>query len=197
MERDWSSALRRLLTSRALLAVLIAIALVNVGVFAVQRWVVLPLSIPSPSMEPNLREGDRILMRRSHDEVADLRGRIDRGDVLVFRAPHTGRPLVVKRVIGLPGETIEAHDGIVAINNSRILVEKWLPTSEREQGSSGARAVDIGYVRLREDEVFVMGDNRDDSIDSRSFGPVKLSDVEGTVSLRIWPLGRFGTVDWS
>jgi signal peptidase I len=197
MSAPGRSAVRRFLTSRAVLYSMLILAFANAGIFVVQRWVILPLAIPSPSMEPNLREGDRILVRRTHDEVEELAERIDRGDVLVFRAPHAGRPLVVKRVIGLPGESIESRDGLVAIDNERILVEKWLPESEREQGSAGARSVDIDFTQLGDAEVFVLGDNRDDSVDSRSFGPVRLSDVEGTVSMRIWPLDRIGTVDWN
>ena len=188
---------RRILTSRALLGVLVVVAVTNVAVFAAQRWYALPLHVPSASMEPALRPGDRIFVRRTFDSPTELARRIDRGDVLVLRAPHEGEPLVVKRVIGLPGETIEARDGLVAIDNQRVLVEKWLPESERTAGSNGADTVDIPRTELADDEVYVLGDNRDSSIDSRTFGPVSLDRVVGTVAVRFWPPARFGEVDWT
>lgn len=189
--------MRRMLTNRALFGVLVVVAVANVAVFVVQRWVALPLHVPSESMEPNLEVGDRILVRRTFDSAAELADRIDRGDVLVFRSPRTGEPLVVKRVIGLPGESIEARDGLIAIDDDTLLEEKWLPESEREIGSPAANTVDIERVLLEDDEVFLLGDNRDSSIDSRQFGPVDLDRVVGTVMVRFWPIGRFGTVDWS
>ncbi len=189
--------MRRMLTSRALLGVLVVVAVANVAVFAVQRWVALPLYVPSESMQPNLEDGDRILVRRTFDSPEALAARIDRGDVLVFRSPRKGEALVVKRVIGLPGESIEARDGQIAIDDDTLLEEKWLPESEREIGSPAAGTVDIERVQLEDDEVFLLGDNRDSSIDSRQFGPVKLDRVVGTVLVRFWPVGRFGTVDWS
>jgi signal peptidase I len=188
---------RRILTSRTMLGVIAALALVNVALFAIERWYALPLRIPSASMEPALRTGDRILVRRTFDAPRELAAGIDRGDVLVFRAPHAGEPLTVKRVIGLPGETIEARDGVVVIDDQRTLVERWLPESERDLGTSEADSVDIPRTLLRSDEVFVLGDNRDESIDSRSFGPVRLQRVVGTVQVRYWPPGRLGTVDWT
>lgn len=188
---------RRVLGSRRLLGVLLIIASANVLFFAVQRWIAVPLRIPSPSMQPALQDGDRILVRRNFKPASDLAREIDRGDVLVFRAPHAGEPLVVKRVIGLPGETIQALDGVIAIDNEVTLVEKWLPESERARGSEAAEGVDIEFTRLDDDEVYLLGDNRDESIDSRSFGPVELDRVVGTVLVRFWPFDRVGTVDWS
>ncbi len=189
--------MRRMLTSRALFGVLVVVAVANVAVFAVQRWVALPLHVPSRSMEPNLEVGDRILVRRTYDSPQELADKLDRGDVLVFRSPRPGEPLVVKRVIALPGESIEARDGQVAIDDDTLLDEKWLPESEREVGSPGANSVDIERVLLEDDEVYLLGDNRDSSIDSRQFGPVELDRVVGTVMVRFWPVTRFGTVDWS
>lgn len=188
---------RGVLRSRVLLSVVATVAVANVATFAVQRWVALPLHVPSSSMEPALASGDRILVRRTFESPRRLAARIDRGDVLVFRVPQEGRPLVVKRVIGLPGEEIRARDGLIAIDNQVTLVEKWLPESEREPGSDAAETVDIKPTRLADDEVFVLGDNRDSSIDSRRFGPVSLDDVVGTVLVRFWPLDRIGTVDWT
>lgn len=187
---------RSIATSRVLLGTLAIFATANVVMFAVQRWFVLPLHATSASMEPALQRGDRILVRRTFASSSELAERIDRGDVLVFRAPREGRPLVVKRVIGLPGEVIQARDGVIAIDNRLTLVERWLPESERAAGSAAAQTVDIERTRLGRDEVYVLGDNRDNSIDSRSFGPLDLDDVVGTVLFRFYPFDRMGTVDW-
>jgi signal peptidase I len=183
-------AARSLRSNRTLLGVLAIVALSNLIVFAIQRYIALPMPVAEHSMEPSLHDGEWIMVRRTHQSASELAKDIDRGDMLVFRAPHKGRPLVVKRIIGLPGETIEAHDGPIAIDNSTTLVEKWLPESER-------RNITIKRTHLARDEVFVLGDNRDVSLDSRAFGPVKLDDVAGTVMVRFWPLNRMGTVDWT
>jgi signal peptidase I len=171
--------------------VLVVVAVVNVALFAVERTWVLPLRVPSASMEPNLQRGDRILVRRTHRSPQEIARDLDRGDVLVFRAPHDEEPLTVKRVIGLPGETIEAHAGVIAIDDTTTLVEKWLPEDEREDAS-----VDVPRTQLDDDEVYLLGDNRGSSIDSRTYGPVPLDRVVGSVLLRFWPLGRWGEVDW-
>lgn len=189
-------AARRLFSLRALLGVLVIIAGVNVSIFVLERWVVLPLRVPSASMEPALRSGDRILVARVHASDEQLRKEIDRGDVLVFKAPHKGAPLTVKRVIGLPGETIEAHSGVIAIDDERVLVERWLPKQVRDVSSSAAQSLEIPRTTLGDDEVYVLGDNRDHSIDSRSFGPIRLELVVGRVLVRFWPPGRYGKVDW-
>ncbi|MCW2924182.1 MAG: signal peptidase [Thermoleophilia bacterium] len=175
---------------------LVVVSVANVIVFSLERWVAVPLHVPSASMEPALRIGDRILVRRRFDSPAQLAKRLDRGDVVVFRSPERGHPLVVKRVIALPGETIQARNGLVAIDNSTILDEKWLSDSERESGSPAADSVDIDRTEVGSREVYVLGDNRDHSIDSRVYGPISLADVVGTEAIRIWPTGRFGTVDF-
>lgn len=189
--------MRRILTRRALFGVLVVVAVANVVVFATERWVALPLHVPSASMEPVLRSGDRILVRRTWQSGSELAEDLGRGDVVVFRSPEGDHPLLVKRVIGLPGEQIQAVDGLIAIDNERTLVERWLPESERDAGTDGADSVDIPETRLGDDELYVLGDNRDRSIDSRTFGPVQVEDVVGTSAVRFWPPGRFGTVDWS
>jgi signal peptidase I len=191
------AAARAILTSRALLGVLVVVAVANVAVFAASRWYAVPLQVPSASMEPALASGERILVRRSHASARELAAQLDRGDVLVFRSPRTDEPLTVKRVIGLPGETIEAHDGVIAIDDTRTLVERWLPEDERRLGSPGARTVNIPRTMLRSDEVFLLGDNRAESVDSRTFGPVRLNRVVGPVLVRYWPPGRYGRVDWT
>jgi signal peptidase I len=189
--------MRRILSSRAAFRAVFGLVVILVALFVCERLLLLPLGITTPSMQPSLQRGDRILVVRSHASDAELRKQLRRGDVIVFRAPQPGKPLLVKRVIGLPGELIQAKDGVVAIDNSTILEEDWLPHRERDLGTIAARSVDIPRTRIADDEVFLMGDNREFSIDSRSFGPVGLGAIVGRSAIRIWPPNRLGRLDWS
>jgi signal peptidase I len=122
----------------------------------------------------------------------------ERGDVVVFRPPATwASPRsdpYIKRVIGLPGDQIEIRDGQVFVNGV-VLVEGYLVAAggepvvtEPEFGEADSWTVPI-------DGLFVLGDNRDRSADSRTFGPIRTSDVIGRAWLRYWPLDAFGTMD--
>ena len=159
-----------------------------------RTYVVQSFYIPSGSMLPTLQVGDRIIVNKlSYDLHA-----VHRGDIVVFARP----PLedqeyadLVKRVIGLPGETISSKDGSVYINGKK-LNEPWLPPAEQNQ--TGPLAGDDphpqfnlpGPVHIPEGEYFVMGDNRTDSEDSRFFGPIPKSLIVGRAVAVIWPLGH-------
>ena len=186
--------MRRILTSRALFGVLVVVAGANLVMFALERYVATPLRVPGRSMTPELHPGDRILAAPLRGSATHVAGDLQRGDIVVFHAPEPGAPLVVKRVIGLPGEQIEARDGLIAIDNSNVLDEWWLPASRRSRDSAAARSVDIDRTRLAADEVYVLGDNRLHSIDSRSYGAIDADRIVGRVRWRIWPLTRSGTV---
>jgi len=165
--------------------VIVAIALtvaLLLRVFVVQSFY-----IPSGSMIPTLQVGDRILVNKL---AYRLHG-VGRGDIIVFRAPpkvastcDTTDQDLVKRVIGLPGETISDRDGTVYINN-KVLPEPWLPKHAPNTYTATFPPVHIGP-----DTYFVMGDNRENSCDSRYWGSVNRSMIIGKVEVRIWPLGR-------
>jgi signal peptidase I len=163
----------------------LAVILVAVGVaVAVRAFVFQTFYIPSGSMEPTLMIGDRIIV----DKLSYHLHAVGRGDIVVFATPPDevappGVKDLVKRVIGLPGETISSADGQVWING-KPLSEPWLP---RGVVTTGIRTQKIpaGYY-------FVMGDNRGDSEDSRVFGPISKSLIVGKVVFRIWPLSRIG-----
>ncbi len=160
------------------------------------RWqVVEPRWIPSGSMLPTLQLQDRILVEK-------LRPRFDRArhqalplnSIVVFRVPE---PLIqagydpdaalIKRVVGRPGDQLEVRDGQLR-RNGEVVQEPWL--SER-----------IDYVMapitVPQDELWVMGDNRNASLDSHLWGPLPEADVIGTAILRYWPLSRFGPIRFS
>jgi signal peptidase I len=176
---------------------LVIVVIVAVGVAVLLRtFVVQTFSIPSGSMMPTLNIGDRIVV----DKLAyDIHG-VGRGDIVVFSRPAAedcaGAPVadLVKRVIGLPGETISlSGHGYVLINGKR-LDETWLPASKQGTtypGPSGNPYSLNHPYKIPANHYFMMGDNRGDSCDSRYWGPISKSLMVGKVDLRIWPLSRF------
>jgi signal peptidase I len=138
--------------------------------------------IPSASMVPTLKEHDRVLVNKLSYKVHD----VHRGDIVVFTKPKSEQSDIhdlVKRVIGLPGETVEGRDGHIYIDG-KLLKEPYL-----KQAAVGAP---FSAQTLGDDEVWVMGDNRAESRDSRYFGPIKEKTIVGRVFVRIWPLSRIG-----
>ena len=138
-----------------------------------------PTIVYGRSMEPNLHENERVIL----DKVSYRIGEPSRGDIVVF--PVKGEPLpLIKRVIGLPGETVEVRDGRVLVNGVAL----------REPYVSGPTAGNMASVRVPADAVFVMGDNRapGGSLDSRRLGPISLSKLVGRARLAYWPLSNLG-----
>jgi signal peptidase I len=136
--------------------------------------------IPSESMTPSLKVGDRVLVNKVSYRLHD----IGRGDVVVFRRPPAARSAadnsdLIKRVIGLPGDVVEGSKGAVYVNGKR-LPEPYLPTGE-VTGDFPKTGVGAG-------QIFVMGDNRQNSRDSRYFGSVPKDLVVGRAFVRVWPV---------
>lgn len=168
-----------------------AILIVAVLAAVVLRaFVVQPYFIPSGSMEPTLKIGDKVLVNKLSYHVHSIR----RGDVIVFKRPawdvDTANNVtdLIKRVIGLPGETISANNGHVYING-QALKEPWLP-----KGPTSYTA-NFGPVHIPAGRYFVMGDNRPDSSDSRFvLGPIPSSLIVGRAFIIVWPLSHLGTL---
>ena len=136
-----------------------------------------PASVTSGSMENTLKVGERFLV----DHRKSLSGSWKRGDIVFIKTTNEswGKDTLVKRVIGLPGETIETMNGQVFVNGQK-LEENYL--KETPQGGD-TRAITLGS-----DQYFVMGDNRNISGDSRDFGPVSNAEIKGRVFRKIWPM---------
>ncbi len=140
--------------------------------------------IPSASMEPTLEKGDRVLVNKLSYDLHD----IHRGDIVVFELPKEkigpdGIKDLIKRVVGLPGETIETgEDGFVYIDGEK-LDEPYLP----EGTTTDSPKIDKQVVP--DGHVFVLGDNRDNSADSRfkNRGPIPIGDVVGRAFVQVWP----------
>ena len=151
--------------------------------FAIRATLVQTYFIPSESMTPTLEVGDRLMVYK----LAFTLGDVDRGDLVVFNRPaNMGNADIkdfVKRVIGLEGERIRAEGGVVYVNG-RPLEEPYLTTDMYTSDFPEAE-IPPGYM-------FVMGDNRPNSRDSRFFGPIHEGLLVGEVFLRIWPFGDIG-----
>ncbi len=155
----------------------------------VRAYVAQMFYIPSGSMLPTLQIGERIVV----DKIGYHLDGIKRGNIVVFSRPP-GEPTayadLVKRVIGLPGETIGTSDGRVTIDG-RVLAEPWLPVPAPPTLPSPV-AAPYSLTRpytIPAGEYFVMGDNRTDSEDSRYFGPIPGSLIVGRMAFKVWPLG--------
>jgi len=158
--------------SMALPAALVSLM---INVFVVQAMVV-----QGPSMRPNLSYDQRVIVEKI---TYCFTHHPRRGDVVIIDLPEEDE-LLVKRVVALPGETVAVQDGQVFING-QLLEEPW---ATRRGG------LDYAPARVPPQHVFVLGDNREVSRDSRFFGPVPLEQISGRVSFIIWPLDRIGRI---
>jgi signal peptidase I len=171
---------------RAIVEWVVIIVLAVVAVLAIRTWAIEPFWIPSASMSPTLKDGDKVLVNKLAYDFHS----VHRGDIIVFATPAAEKPLdpgvkdLIKRVIGLPGETIMARGGYVYIDG-KLLAEPWLPKQDVGVTSS------FGPVQIPAGYYFVMGDNRDDSSDSRVFGPIPRHLIVGRAFVRIWPVSRW------
>ena len=157
-------------------------------VLVVNNFLLINARVPSESMENTIMTGDRFFGNR----LAYLFDDPERFDIVVFKYPDDESQLFVKRVIGLPGETVEIKDGKVYINEQELTDDIYGITDY----------IDIPGIAeepltLKADEYFCLGDNRPESFDSRyaEVGPVHRADIVGKVWIRIWPLKKFGAVE--
>jgi signal peptidase I len=171
-----------------------AVVLVVAVVLAigVRTYVAQMFFIPSGSMEPTLQIGERIVVDKLSYHFQD----VHRGDIVVFRRPpleQADYSDLVKRVIGLPGETISSVDGRVLING-KPLDEPWLPQPVPTTSPSplpNGFSLNHPYT-IPAGDYFVMGDNRTDSEDSRYFGPISGNLIVGKMAFEVWPLSDTG-----
>ncbi len=165
----------------------------------IRTWGVQAFKIPSGSMKPTLLIGDHLLVSKSSygiklpfsDVVVIPIGDPERGDIVVFRFPEDRDKDFIKRIIGLPGETVEVRDKAVFINGKK-LDKDWGHYTDNVVLPAGVRPRDnFGPVKVPEDHYFVMGDNRDQSYDSRFWfggrgGFVPREDILGKAFIIYW-----------
>ncbi len=148
----------------------------------VRPYVVEAFRIPSESMVPTLEIGDRLFVNKFIYRFTDP----ERGDVIVFKSVEGGEEDLIKRVVAVPGDTVEVRDGMLYVNGqpqAGSYVNREFP----DRSYYGPTTVPEGHV-------FVMGDNRANSRDSRFFGPVPYENIEGEAFLLFWPPDRIGTL---
>ena len=148
--------------------------------FLIDTFVIVNAQIPSGSMENTIMTGDRVFGNRLAYKFSDPK----RFDIIIFKYPDDESQLFIKRIIGLPGETVEIHDGNIYINGSDTPLED-VDIKEPMEGSFGPYTVPEGCY-------FVMGDNRNNSRDSRYWENTFVSEDEilGKAVLRYWPLNE-------
>jgi signal peptidase I len=139
-----------------------------------------PFYVKGQSMEPNFYEKDYLII----DEISYRFREPERGEIVVFRAPM-GKDFYLKRILGLPGERVKVEDSKVIIYNKDNPQGFVVEESYLTEGTEG-----LINQTLSETEYFVMGDNRDESYDSRRFGPVESDDIVGRAWFRGWPFSR-------
>lgn len=146
-------------------------ALIILVVILIRTFIITPVTVDQVSMNDTLYKGDVLLLKKFDKNY-------ERFEVIVFKRNNDR---LIKRVIALPGEKIKCVSGIVYVNNEEI-------SNEHIKGKTD----DFHEVILGDDEYFVMGDNRENSMDSRMFGPIKKENILGTTDFRIFPFNKFG-----
>jgi signal peptidase I len=154
--------------------------------------------VDGDSMETTLQNNDRLLVWKVPKTWSKITGHTyipNRGDVVVFAEKEVsdfGRnpdKQLIKRVIGLPGERVVVKDGVVTVYNNEypdgFQPDATLPYGEVIRDTTG----DVDVV-VPKDRLYVLGDNRDNSLDSRSFGPISAHDIVGKLIIRVWPVGN-------
>ena len=192
---DEGKARRNSLLDYAVIAVMaIGLALV------IQAYLVKPYRIPSPSMVDTLEIGDRVLVNRVVYHLKDL----GHGDVVVFRWPKNRDVVFIKRVVGLPGDRLQAKDGklyVDGVAQEEPYVHKTNGVTDPTNPSGTIVGTTMSQpwglsdeYTVPEGHYFMMGDNRTNSDDSRVWGPVPENDLIGEAFFVYWPLDRLGTL---
>ncbi|HZZ99304.1 MAG TPA: signal peptidase I [Candidatus Paceibacterota bacterium] len=156
-------------------------------IIPIRYFLLQPFFVKGASMETTFQDGDYIFANELTYEI----GNPERGDVVVFHYPLDPSQFFIKRIIGLPGETVEIKNNQVIIYNQQhpegfVLDEPYLDPGQQTLGNI--------RMKLDDNEFFVMGDNRLESSDSRSWGPVNRSLITGRVFVRLLPLSRIAEI---
>jgi len=172
---------------------LVKVVLVSLAIIIpVRYFLIQPFYVKGASMEPSFYDHEYLII----NEITYRFNEPERGDIVVFKYPKDPSQYFIKRIIGLPGETVEVRDNHIYVTNSdgrKMILDE---TTYLEEGE---RTISKTKWTLGPDELYVMGDNRDYSLDSRSFGPVSRDLVVGKVWFRGWPVWRltfFDDVDY-
>jgi len=148
-------------------------------VIPIRYFLFQPFFVRGQSMDPNFASGDYLII----DEISYRFRAPQRGEVIVFKYPENPSQRFIKRIIGLPGETIKIEGGTISIYSGEDI---WVLDESEYLLSDLSTAGNIDII-LQDDEYYVLGDNRHFSFDSRRFGPLPRDNIIGMVLLRAWP----------
>lgn len=149
--------------------------IIVIVVVLIRSFLITPIMVSGSSMDTTLANGEVMILNKL--------GKFTREKIVVVSKNFEGKDTIIKRIIALPGETIKCENGIIYINGE-----------EYDDKYATNTTYDFAEVKLKDNEYFVMGDNRLVSKDSRMLGPVLEDEIEGTTSLVIWPIKKIGTV---
>ena len=144
-------------------------------IIIIRIYIITPIRVDGTSMRQTLSDGDILLLYKL--------AKYDRFDIVVLDEEYDDE-IIIKRIIGLPGETIEIKDGVIYIDGV-----------EMPDDYAYGETSDYASITLGDDEYFILGDNRLISKDSRYFGAIKEDDLMGEAVLRLWPFSDFGLID--
>jgi len=166
-------------------------------ILPVRYFLVQPFFVKGSSMVPNFHDKEYILV----DKWTYKLGQPARGDVIVFKAPTNPQEYFIKRIIGLPGESVLVSNNTITVYNTRypdgfVLDESSYHADTEEFATlcSGTTSWCGQKVTLNDDQLFVLGDNRKHSSDGRAFGPITYESIAGMAWLRLWPLNEIGFI---
>lgn len=151
----------------------------------IRYFLIQPFFVQGASMEPNFLDGDYLII----NEISYRFENPQRGDVVIFKYPLDASQFFIKRVIGLPGETVKIEDGRIFISGKNN--EKRIILNESDY-LSDAYTAGVMEIVLGEEEYFVLGDNRGSSSDSRKWGALQRKLIIGKAWIRAWPFNRLG-----
>ncbi|MDT2820310.1 signal peptidase I [Enterococcus devriesei] len=160
--------------------------------FGLRHYVFTPVVVKGDSMDPTLADGERVIALKNTE--------VKRFDIVTFPAPDDPGKNYIKRVIGLPGDTIEYKSDQLYINGKKV-AEPYLDQFKKELTDDQPLTYDFnlkdlfGAEKVPAGELFVLGDNRRISKDSRIIGMIKEKNIMADVKFVFWPLDRFGTID--
>jgi signal peptidase I len=168
-------------TARNIVEWVVIIAGALIVAVVVKTFLIQAFYIPSGSMLPTLQEQDRVLVNKLSYDLHP----VHRGDIIVFKGPEQAAGQVkdlIKRVIGLPGDTVESREGVMYVNGNPIKEDYLGP---------GITTGPLEPQKIPPGHYWVMGDNRGNSKDSRFFGPIAKNLIIGRAFVRVWPLNHF------
>lgn len=164
------------------------VLVIGVAVFAL-AWIFLaePLEVTGASMEPTLLNSEQIIVEKLSMNLNDLK----RGDIIVFNSPQNPDVLLVKRLIGLPGDKVMISEGSVYLNGEKL--EEMYVGAQITEGKKKLPEGQLATVPV--DTFFLLGDNRENSTDSRDFGPIKQDEVVGKAVVVYYPLSNIRKIE--